>query len=265
MNEVEANIHLVTWDLPETEAEGMAAAILKNIEVHPRDRHLVMVTRRQFGYWLRDHISRLKSDLKLELGFSEGFLESWAAREAFILFCLLMDPDRPTWRAWLGYKNSSNGNDFQAPNRNAGAYLQLLASANDFISDATIEALAAEQRDKARGAGGLAIWDRASRFIELRKKFQRNGEDGAEFVNGFYDPQYRVGTDYDEEKAEGAKNDLNLLRERTLALYHEEKDANHDAEAKECLRSVTTHMRYQIATNEPLSGAEPGDLSVITL
>jgi AAA domain len=89
-----ANLHLVTWKTPEAEAAGMAAAIVKNIHAHPDQRHLAMVTRRQFGYWLREKIAELDPTLRVELGFSEGLLESWAAREAFLLFCLLIDPDR---------------------------------------------------------------------------------------------------------------------------------------------------------------------------
>jgi hypothetical protein len=73
-------------------------------------------------------------DLRVELGFSEGLLESWATREAFTLFSLLIDHDPPTWRAWLGYKNLVTGNDFKAPSRSAAAYLQLLAAAGDAIT-----------------------------------------------------------------------------------------------------------------------------------
>jgi hypothetical protein len=82
------NIHVITWKTPEAEAVGMAAAIVKNIEARPNERHLAMVMRRQFGYWLREKIAELNANLRVELGFSEGLLESWAAREAFILFCL---------------------------------------------------------------------------------------------------------------------------------------------------------------------------------
>jgi superfamily I DNA/RNA helicase len=93
-SEAAANLLLVTWNMPNAEAAGMAAAIVKNIQANPDDRHLVMVTRRQFGYWLRDKIAELDPNLRVELGFSEGFLESWAAREAFVLFSLLIDADR---------------------------------------------------------------------------------------------------------------------------------------------------------------------------
>jgi hypothetical protein len=112
----------------------MAAAIVKNIQANPDDRHLAMVTRRQFGYRLRDKIAELDPNLRVELGFSEGLLESWAAREAFLLFSLLIDADRPTWRAWLGYKNTDTGKEFAAPKRNASAYLKLLKNAKDVIT-----------------------------------------------------------------------------------------------------------------------------------
>ncbi len=111
----------------------------------------------------------LDPGLRVELGFSEGLLDSWAAREAFLLFGLLIEPDPPTWRAWLGYQNSATGRDFSAPKRSAAAYLRLLKDSNDAITDTVVEALAAEPRAKSRGAGGIAIWDRAARFLALRE------------------------------------------------------------------------------------------------
>ena len=59
VSDAAANIHVVTWKTPEAEAEGMAAAIVENIHAHPDERHLAMVTRRQFGYWLRDKMADL--------------------------------------------------------------------------------------------------------------------------------------------------------------------------------------------------------------
>jgi superfamily I DNA/RNA helicase len=84
VSDAAANMHVVTWKTPEAEAASMAAAIVKNIKAHPDERHLAMVTRRQFGYWLRGKIAELDPSLRIELGFSEGLLESWAAREAFL-------------------------------------------------------------------------------------------------------------------------------------------------------------------------------------
>ena len=220
VSKTKANIHVVTWKTPEAEAAGMAKAIVENIHANPEDRHLAMVTRRQFGYWLRDKILELDPNLRVDLGFSEGLLDSWAAREAFLMFCLLIDPDRPTWRAWLGYKNSGTGKDFTPPKRNADAYLQLLASASDAITESVIEALAAEDRAKTRGSGGTTIWDRAKRFIDLRAEFDWNGEDAPGFVKRLFTPKWWIGDNYDTEKSEGAALDLRLLQEKTLTLLY---------------------------------------------
>jgi DNA helicase-2/ATP-dependent DNA helicase PcrA len=122
-SQVQANLHIVVWGDPAAEAAGMARAIYDNILAHPGDRHLVMVTRRQFGYALRTQLAALDDQVSVDLSFSEGLLETWAVREAFLLFCLLVDPDRPTWRAWFAYRNSDDGREYKAPSRNADAYL----------------------------------------------------------------------------------------------------------------------------------------------
>lgn len=265
VSDATANIHVVTWKTPEAEAAGMATAIVQNIHAHPNDRHLAMVTRRQFGYRLRDKITELDPKLRVELGFSEGLLESWAAREAFLLFCLLVDPDPPTWRAWLGYKNSVTGKDFSAPKRSADAYLQLLKRANDAVTDATIQALTTEPRGKSRGAGGLAIWDRAKRFLDLRTRFNWNGQNAAGFVYNLFDTTHWLGADYDEERIEGATLDLQLLREKTLALLKQEQERRTEDQPVQHLRRVAERLRHQIATNEPLATGEPSNLQVATL
>ena len=265
VSDAAANIHIVTWTNPEAEAAGMAAAIVNNIHANPGDRHLVMVTRRQFGYWLRDKIAELDPGLRIELSFSEGLLDSWAAREAFLLFCLLSDPDPPTWRAWLGYQNSVTGRDFSAPKRNAAAYLRLLKAANDAITDTVVDALAAEPRAKSRGAGGIAIWDRAARFLELRRNFTWNTGDAASFLNSVFDPAGWVGAQYDQDRIQSAAMDLRLLREKALALLKHEQERRPEDQPMQQLRAVVERLRHQIATNEPLGTGEPSNLQVATL
>jgi hypothetical protein len=265
VSETKANIHVITWKTPEAEAAGMAKAIVDNIHANPEDRHLAMVTRRQFGYWLRDKILEFDSNLRVDLGFSEGLLDSWAAREAFLMFCLLIDPDPPTWRAWLGYKNSKTGKDFTPPKRNADAYLQLLASVNDAITDSVIEALPAEDRDKTRGSGGTIVWDRAKRFLDLRAKFDWNGEDAPSFVKTVFTAEWWIGDNYDTEKLQGAVSDLRLLQEKSLALLSQEQERNPTDVPLQHLRRVAERLRHQIATNEPLTTDEQTDLQVTTL
>src|SRR5262245_2716251 len=172
----------------------MAKAIVANVKAHEGDRHLVMVMRRNFGYWLRDRIAALDNSLRVELSFSEGLLETWAVREAFLFFCLAVDPDRPTWRAWLAYRNSSTGDDYKAPTRNPDAYLKLLTKAKDQISETAIEALAAEERTHNRGSGGSVIWDRAARYLALRDHFEDLDVDDAEtFLTVYFDAGQWIG------------------------------------------------------------------------
>ncbi len=150
---VEGNTHVVVWKTPQGEADGMARAILTNLRAHPQDRHLVMVTRRQFGFMLRGKIAELDDSVAVDLCFSESLLESWPVREAFLFFCLLVDPDPPTWRAWLGYQNSPQASSPLAPSRNAGAYLRLLRENGDEITAGSFGAspLNHGTRDEARG------------------------------------------------------------------------------------------------------------------
>lgn len=129
-----ANTHVVVWNTPKEEAAGMAQAIIKNIRTLPDDSHLVMTTRCRFGYWLRDTIEAIDSDVSVDLCYSESLLETWAVREAFLMFCLVVDPDAPTWRAWFAYMNSSTGSDYKASNRNANAYLQFLTRCGDHVT-----------------------------------------------------------------------------------------------------------------------------------
>ena len=53
-SDIAANTHVVVWKSLMAEAKGMAQAIVKNLQAHPDEQHLVMVTRREFGYSLRE-------------------------------------------------------------------------------------------------------------------------------------------------------------------------------------------------------------------
>jgi superfamily I DNA/RNA helicase len=163
-----ANIHVVHWATPQAEVKGMAKAIAASRKAFADESHLVMVTRRQFGYWLRGHLNEINPDLKVDLSFSESLLETWSVREAFLFFCLIVDPDTPTWRAWLGYKSSSTGKDFKSPKRNASAYLKVLTASEDSITEEVVRKLAAEPQNQNRGQGGSVVWERANRFLNLK-------------------------------------------------------------------------------------------------
>ena len=254
------NTHVVIWKSAKEEAKGMARTIVENIAAHPEDRHLAMVTRRQFGYWLREQISALNTDLKIDLSFSESLLETWVVREAFLYFCLIADPDAPTWRAWLGYQNSDDGRKFNAPNRNADAYLKFLDKCADIISDEKVE-LVANSPKKPRGSGGKNLWHRAKRFVALKKQLQWDGEDALAFLNDVFDTtRWNVDKSPDPETA---RLDMELILSKARDIYEKLKDQKLTEHEK--LMKVAIALRYQIATREPFPPDENSDLQVATL
>ena len=257
-----ANTHVVVWNDPRVEAEGMAKAIVESIRAHPEDHHLAMVTRRQFGYALRDQIAAIDPNLKSELSFSESLLESWAVREAFLFFCLVVDPDPPTWRVWLGYQNSSTGKEYKAPQRSANAYLKLLTASHDDINNEVIAGLATGEM-KPAGTGGKNLYERAKRWIDLRTALSENGEDPYTLIAGVFGPGWWITVQ--TEDAETARLDMQLCLDKSNAMLAEITEANLNWQPAQCLAEVARRLRYQIATREPFVADETADLQIATL
>ena len=262
---VSANTHVVVWKSLRTEAAGMAKKIIKNLQAHPKKKHLVMVTRRQFGYRLREEIAKLNLNLKIQLSFSETLLETWAVREAFLYFCLLVDPDPPTWRAWFGYQNSNDGRQFKASKRNADAYLKLLAKYNDEITEGVVEEIANCPKQPS-GEGGKRLWKRAKRFVELKKQLQWDSENALTLLNEVFDTSKWNGDQSPDP--ETAKLDMELISSKACDIYQElENPELEDPEltVQEQLKEVAIKLRYGIATRDPFVANEQSDLHVATL
>jgi superfamily I DNA/RNA helicase len=265
-NQDTVNWHLVVWKSLESEARGMAEKIVENIRAHPKEKdhltHLAMVTRRQFGYRLRDEISKVDPNLKIDLSFSESLLESWVVREAFLCFCLIVDPDAPTWRAWLGYQNPVEGKSFKAPERNANSYLKFLTNCNDVINETTIQELA-NYPSQPPGDGGSKLWERAKRFVELRGQLQWKGEDSLSLLQEIFDVN-RWGTNQPAD-FEIAKLDMDLLLTKASEICNELDRNEADSTVEEKLKEIARRLRYQIATREPFLPDELSDLQIATL
>ena len=244
------------------EAAGMAEKILDNVSANPGDTHLAMVTRSRFGYLLRDAIAQRNPEFDVDLGFSESLLATWAAREAFLFFCLIADADPPTWRGWLGYKNSTDGKDYKSPRRNAPAYLQFLEQWGDEITEAAVTELAKEPRQQRRGAGGTVLWDRASRFVSLRSEVWPGPiHDPSAVIDAVFDPnRWVTGSMEDRETAE---TDFQIVRTKAAAMADEL--SNGQASGPDILRKLARRLRYQIGTRESFVPDGAADLQVTTL
>src|SRR5207249_4584089 len=68
-----------------------------------------------------------------------------------------------------------------------------------------------------------------------------------------------------EDMIQGGILDLQLLREKTLALLKHEQQRKAEDQSVQHLRRVVERLRHQIATNEPLATDEPSNLQVATL
>ena len=267
-SQVAAKLHVVVWKSWQLEAEGMAKAIVDNIRVHPQGPqddglvHLAMVTRRQFGYRLREEISKLDPQLRIDLSFSESLLETWVVREAFLYFCLLVNPDAPTWRAWLGYQNSSDGKKFKAPKRNADAYLKFLTACDDEITEAVVQQLA-NSSSKPAGKGGTKLWERAKRFAELKMQLQWDGEDALVLLKNIFDTN-SCGVDQSPDP-ETTRLDMELTLAKVCDICQEVQNDNLKPTSQDQLKEVARRLRHQIATREPFVPGEASDLKIATL
>jgi superfamily I DNA/RNA helicase len=258
-----ANLHLVVWDSLEAEAAGMAGAVAENIRRHPNEVHLVMTTRRQFGYRFRDQVHEVAPALRVELNFSESILETWAAREAFLFLSLVCDPDAPTWRAWLGYQDSVTGKNYKAPHRNSGAYLRFLEGTGDSISEDNLRPLAAEARGQRRGSGGTALWDRAQRFLVMKERLVLENLAPEQLLERVFDVNVWVSDEYEE--IDTARLDLDLMRSAALALLTKRVERHPEHSASEHLKYVAKQLRYAVGTKEQLVESAPCDVLVTTL
>jgi hypothetical protein len=241
----------------------MAHAVVENLRRHPTDEHLVMTTRRQFGYWFRDKVTEIAPDLRIDLSFSESILETWAVREPFLLFSLLVDPDAPTWRAWLGYRDSPTGKDYKSPRRNSDAYLRFLHSTGDSVTEEDIEQLVAQPRIAKRGEGGSALWDRAQRFLNLKERLFSEDVTDAALIGDIFSAERWISEEYLEP--ETARIDLDLLRSTALSILRESEERNRRVSVADHLRRIARRLRYAVGTREEFIEEAPCDVKVTTL
>jgi superfamily I DNA/RNA helicase len=263
-NKAHAKTLVVYWKTPAAEAKGMARLVLDNINhANADDKHLAMVTRRQFGYRLRDELLKLDPLLTIELGFSESILELWPVREAFLFLCLLADPDPPTWRAWLGYRTPTAKQNHLPSQRNAPAYLQFLDRCDDVIREKAVLALSKESQTASRGTGGSVLWERASRYRKLLKMKAWRDLDADNFIKTALSRKLWVTGD--DEVAAMATEDIRILRTNARQILTELEATEDKPERNDLPRKVVRQLRYSIATREPLATESKARLKVTTL
>lgn len=254
-----ANLHLLHWDSPAAEFDGLAAAIAENVAAHPDDQHLVMVTRRAIAFELKNRLAEINSDLRLRLTFEESLIERWAVREAFLFFCLLTRPDPGTWRAWFSYSVDSEKPN--APKRNSDAYLKFKDRCNDrAIRAEDVLALAGEAENAPRGSGGKMIWQRAARFVQISESRDWASMTPSQLVTELFEPD-SLFTDGGD--ADSLERDFELIRGQLTEIIQDlEKQG---LTRNQVLDRAAGELRLMIATREPVDVEASSNLHATTL
>ena len=252
-------VHRVTFGTVEQERDGMAKEIVRVRLAKPDAKHLVLVTRRQFGYDLKEAIAKIKGGITAETVFAEDILETWPVREAFMFLSILAEPDDPAAvRAWLAYRTVSDGKKFKAPSRNAPAYQSLSGALTSSLSVDSLLDLAKADPRFLTGSGRKVVLERMARLHDLWSKpdFHREPDD---VIDAVLSPELWVT--YNDGNSTLARADLSRLRDEAVAFLDRRRDQGPSAS----LRDLVKDLRTRIATRGPLGVAEPPDIQIVTL
>lgn len=236
-----SQLHHVHFGTPEQESEGIAAEVVRVFNAFPTDKHLVLVTRRDWGYQLRDRIRQLEPRAAARTIFTEDILETWPTREAFLFLSIVADPnDAVALRDWISYKTpNSQGKGFKAAKRNANVYLNL-KRAGGVLSVNRVRQIR-ESAQALHGTGQAFVQARLDRLLQLL--------DGLPVIEGtaaltqhILSPDQWIG--FSGPLADRARNDLGRLGREALAICAEHTEAT--------LNTIVRALRYRIATRQSM-------------
>lgn len=250
-----AQVHQIHFKNPGEEHRRIAGEIVRMFRERSTDKHLVLVTRRKWGYEIRDAVQKIDSEVRAQTVFAEDILETWPVREAFVLLSIAADPDDSVAvRDWLSYKEpDSEGRNWKAPKRNAVAYSRLEESTGVLDRDGAL-ALADLKEPQLSGEGKRNVLRRAERLRRLLDDLPATDDQG-ELVEYILDPDRWISAD--DAKRDLAIADMDRLRVEATRILEEEDDVT--------LGELVQRLRYRIATREPLGEEEQPDVRIVTL
>jgi superfamily I DNA/RNA helicase len=225
-------VDAVYWSTLDDEIDGLATYIRSRSAVE----FLVLVTRREIGYRLRDKIGD-----DAWTSFHEQVLRMKLVRERFAIASLVAnEDDAVALRAWFGFSADSPE---PAPERNAAAVRSI--SGVKLTGRALIDAVA-DGGVKPSGTGQLAVRRRAAEYVERTRELEGLGLDDT--IRRLFDPDLSSALkDVDEQRY--AKDDLTLLQEAALQIASRLDEP--------ALLPVIDRLRYRISTRRPLLDIEP--------
>src|ERR1035437_9846782 len=249
-------IHQITHATPEAEHRRLAQEIVRVFRARPQDKHLVLVTRRQWGYDLRSAIRAIDDQIRAQTVFAEDILETWPAREAFVFLSIVADPgDAASLRDWLSYREpDADGKKWKAPNRNAGAYVRLWTARGVLDLDGAREVAAMSERDLV-GTGKRNLLQRTRRLKDLLDQLPAS-EDSRGLISHILDRDRWIVAN--SAAPELARDDIERLRQEAERLLEE-------SDTEPTLEELVQRLRHRISTREPLGLDEQPDVKIVTL
>lgn len=250
-----AQVHVLHFGTPHQEHERIATEAIRAYRAHPGKKHLVLVTRRRWGYAVRDAIRELDPEVTAQTVFAEDILETWPAREAFILLSIIGDPlDAASLRDWLSYQApDAEGKNWKATKRNAPAYLNVWNEQGVLSLDRAL-ALADRPLKEFGGSGRGRVHQRLLRLRELHKALPDDRS-----------PRSIVDYLLDGDRWVVANSTFPELAREDIDRLHREAACMLDEDATLSLKQIVEQLRARIATREPVGQAEDADVKIVTL
>lgn len=241
---------------PEAEHTRMAQEIVRVFKARPHDKHLVLVTRRKWGYDVRNAIRELDPAISAQTVFSEDILETWPAREAFVFLSLVAEPDdAATLRDWISYREpDAEGKKWKAPKRNAPAYAAIRAERGVLDLEKTRQ-IAQLTEGQLSGYGRRNVLARVQRLQRLLGDLPET-EDPGVLIAHILDPERWVTAQ--SAAPDLARDDIDRLRAEAERMLDDEP-------AEVSLKLLVEHLRFRISTREPLGLAEDPAIKIVTL
>lgn len=256
LGDSQGQIHQVHHATPEAEQQRVAEEAVRVFRARPDDKHLILVTRRRWGYAVRDAIRGIDDAIVAETVFSEDVLETWPAREAFALFAIVANPaDAVSARDWISYKAPDDeGKNWKAQRRNAAVYANLRNELGVLDLEKLLQ-IADRPVSELHGAGRAVVLDRAKRLRALVEQLPENPT-SLELVDWVFDPDRWVNDQSD--RPELAREDILRLRQEAVRIID-------DADGEPSISEVAQQLRFAIATRQALGRDEDADIKIVTL
>lgn len=254
-SDLEGKIYQVHSKTPSSESTCLAEEIVRVFKARPDEKHLVMITRRKWGYDLRNRIRGIDPDLPVQTVFAEDVLETWPAREAFILLSIAGDnKDAASLRDWIAYKAPDRtGKNWKAQSRNARAYASIVERYGVLNLEKALTLAELEESELA-GAGRRNVLQRLVRLKALISDLPQSTEPQM-VVNHIFDPEKWVTSQTASQDL--ARDDLERLHREATKILTDRPSTT--------LEQLVGQLRYRIATRQPLGvEASPG-VKIVTL